>query len=88
LICDVLGSDAIFPAMSSARRAGAYLLGAVRQAPDLDIVLAMAALVALLIDPLFDPTHSHVTVLSVVLAVATSAPLVVRRRFPLGTLGG
>jgi signal transduction histidine kinase len=82
----VLGTDATLPTMSGARRAGAYLLGAVRQAPDLDIVLAMAALVALLIDPLFDPTHSHVTLLGVVLAVATSAPLVVRRRFPLGAL--
>jgi signal transduction histidine kinase len=42
--------------------------------------------VGLLIDPVFDRDHPHVTVLAVVLAMATSAPLVLRRRFPLGVL--
>jgi hypothetical protein len=55
--------------------AGRPFLRAVRRAPDLDIVLAMAAFVALLIDPVFDHDHPHVTVLAVVLALVTSAPL-------------
>jgi signal transduction histidine kinase len=72
--------------MNRMTEAGRFVLRAVRQAPDLDIVLALAAFVGLLIDPVLDRDHPHVTVLAVVLALVTSAPLVLRRRFPLGVL--
>src|SRR5260370_23590512 len=56
------------------------------RAPDLDIVLALAAFVALLVDPLLLHEITGLTPITVVLAFLTALPLVARRRFPLGVL--
>ena len=57
-----------------------------RRAPNIDVVLAVAAFAALLIDPLLLRKITHVTPLIVALALLTALPLVARRRFPLGVL--
>ncbi len=54
--------------------------------PDFDVVLAFIAFAALLIDPLATHQVKELTPLDAALALVTSAPLVLRRRYPLGVL--
>jgi signal transduction histidine kinase len=73
-------------------RAAAWLrrtpevLRALREAPEVDVTWALVAFVALLADPGLGWDGGHLSAGAVVLAGATSLPLVVRRRYPLGTL--
>jgi signal transduction histidine kinase len=57
-----------------------------REAPEVDFTWALVAFVALLADPGLGWDAGHLSVGAVVLAGATSLPLVVRRRYPLGAL--
>ena len=57
-----------------------------RQTRDIDVVFAMAAFVAFLVDSVLDTEHPHIAVLEVFLALATSVPLVLRRLHPIGLL--
>ena len=59
---------------------------ALRRAPDIDLVLALAAFVALLVDPLLLHKITQLTPVIGVLAFLTAVPLTARRRFPLGVL--
>jgi len=59
---------------------------ALRRAPDIDLVLALAAFVALLVDPLLLHKITELTPVMGVLAFLTAVPLAARRRFPLGVL--
>jgi len=59
---------------------------ALRRAPDIDLILALAAFVALLVDPLLLHKITELTPVMGVLAFLTAAPLAARRRFPLGVL--
>jgi signal transduction histidine kinase len=61
------------------------LRGLVR-APDIDLALALAAFVALLVDPLLLHKITDLTPVIGVLAFLTAMPLAARRRFPLGVL--
>jgi signal transduction histidine kinase len=70
------------PVMSGARQ----VLGGLRRAPDIDVVLASAAFVGLLVDPVVGHGFSVLTPAAGVLALVTALPLVARRRFPLGVL--
>ena len=54
--------------------------------PDFDVVLAFIAFAALLIDPLVTHQVKELTPLDGGLALVTAAPLVLRRRYPLGVL--
>src|SRR5580693_4174830 len=56
------------------------------RAPDIDLVLALAAFVALLVDPLLLHKITELTPVMGVLAFLTAVPLAARRRFPLGVL--
>jgi signal transduction histidine kinase len=56
------------------------------RAPDIDLVLALAAFVALLADPLLLHKITELTPAVGVLAFVTAVPLAARRRFPLGVL--
>lgn len=60
------------------------LIRALREAPEPDVVLALAAFVSLLLDGLFNGTGSDLSAGAGALAALTSFPLVVRRRYPLG----
>ena len=71
--------------MSLIRGGGLGLRGLLR-APDLDLVLALAAFVALLADPLLLHKITELTPVMGVLAFLTAVPLTARRRFPLGVL--
>jgi signal transduction histidine kinase len=62
------------------------VLRALREAPEVDVTWALVAFVALLADPGLGWDGGHLSAGAVVLAGATSLPLVVRRRYPLGTL--
>ena len=59
---------------------------ALREAPEVDVTWALAAFVSLLADPGLGWDSGHLSAAAVVLAGATSLPLVVRRRYPLGVL--
>ena len=59
---------------------------ALRRAPDIDLVLALAAFVALLVDPVLLHKTTELTPVMGVLAFLTAVPLAARRRFPLGVL--
>jgi signal transduction histidine kinase len=59
---------------------------ALREAPEVDLTWALAAFVSLLADPGLGWDGGHLDAAAVVLAGATSLPLVVRRRYPLGAL--
>jgi hypothetical protein len=59
---------------------------ALREAPEVDVAWALAAFVSLLGDPGLGWSSGHLGPAAVVLAGATSLPLVVRRRYPLGAL--
>jgi signal transduction histidine kinase len=59
---------------------------AVHDAPDVDGVLAMAAFVALVINPVLAGPERRLTVGAGILAALTAAPLVVRRRYPVAVL--
>jgi signal transduction histidine kinase len=59
---------------------------ALREAPEIDVTWALVAFVSLLADPGLGWDGGHLSVAAVVLAGATSLPLVVRRRYPLGSL--
>jgi signal transduction histidine kinase len=59
---------------------------AFREAPEVDVAWALAAFVSLLADPGLGWDGGHLNAAAVVLAGATSLPLVVRRRYPLGVL--
>src|SRR5947209_6476760 len=59
---------------------------ALREAPEVDVAWSLAAFVILLADPGLGWDEGHLNVSTVVLAGATSLPLVVRRRYPLGAL--
>src|SRR5580693_1751768 len=54
--------------------------------PDFDVVLAVIAFAALLIDPLATHQVTKLTPLDAVLALVAAVPLVLRRRYPLGVL--
>jgi signal transduction histidine kinase len=54
--------------------------------PDFDVVLALAAFAALLIDPLASHQVKDLSPLAAGLALVTALPLVLRRRYPLGVL--
>jgi signal transduction histidine kinase len=54
--------------------------------PDFDVLLALAAFAALLIDPLATHQVKELSQLAAGLALVTSAPLVFRRRYPLRVL--
>jgi DNA-binding CsgD family transcriptional regulator len=54
--------------------------------PDFDVVLALAAFAALLIDPLASHQVKDLSPLAAGLALVTAWPLVLRRRYPLGVL--
>jgi signal transduction histidine kinase len=77
---------------ASLRRAASWLgrapevARAVREAPEVDLTWALAAFASLLADPGLGWDGGHLSAAAVVLAVATSLPLVVRRRYPLGAL--
>jgi signal transduction histidine kinase len=58
----------------------------VREAPEVDVTWAFVAFVGLLADPGLGWDGGHLSVAAVVLAAATSLPLIVRRRYPLGVL--
>jgi signal transduction histidine kinase len=62
------------------------LVRALRQAPEVDVTWALVAFVSLLADPGLGWDGGHLSAAAVVLAGATSLPLVVRRRYPLGAL--
>jgi signal transduction histidine kinase len=53
---------------------------------DFDVVLALAAFAALLIDPLASHQVKELSPLAAGLALVTALPLVLRRRYPLGVL--
>jgi signal transduction histidine kinase len=59
---------------------------ALREAPEIDVRWALVAFVSLLADPGLGWDAGHLSAVAVVLAGATSLPLVVRRRYPLGAL--
>ena len=59
---------------------------AFREAPEVDVTWALAAFAALLADPGLGWDSGRLNVATFVLAAATSLPLVVRRRYPLGAL--
>ena len=59
---------------------------ALREAPELDVGLALAAFVSLLLDPGLSGHSGRVSASAVLLAGIASLPLAVRRRFPLGVL--
>ena len=54
--------------------------------PDFDVVLALIAFAALLIDPLTGHQVKELSPLDGALALVTAAPLAFRRRYPLGVL--
>src|SRR5260370_18835481 len=54
--------------------------------PDFDVVLAVAAFGALLIDPLATHQVKELSPLAAGLALVTAVPVVLRRRYPLGVL--
>ena len=56
------------------------------QATNLDLLLALAAFVALLVDPVFGDRSDQVTPLAALLAFTAAIPLTCRRLFPLGVL--
>jgi signal transduction histidine kinase len=56
------------------------------RAPDIDLLLALAAFVALLADPLLLHKITELTPVMGVLAFVTAVPLAARRRFPLSVL--
>ena len=56
------------------------------QATNLDLLLALGAFAALLVDPIFSDRSDQFTPLAVLLAVAAAIPLTCRRRYPLGVL--
>jgi signal transduction histidine kinase len=62
------------------------LARAVREAPELDRALALAAFAALLLEPSLSGHGDRVDAAAVILAGVTSLPLVVRRSHPLGAL--
>lgn len=62
------------------------LAGAFREAPELDVGLALAAFVSLLLDAALNKNHPHLSDGAGVLAAATCLPLVLRRRYPFGVL--
>jgi signal transduction histidine kinase len=74
--------------VSQARLRGGWnnLKTAVRQATDVDGILAMAAFVALVINPVLSGREGKVTPLAGLLAALTAAPLVLRRRYPVAVL--
>jgi len=61
-------------------------LGGLLRKPDLDVLLALVAFAALLIDPLAGHKVKELTPLAAVLAAVTAVPLVARRRHPLAVL--
>ena len=54
--------------------------------PDFDVVLALIAFAALLIDPVASHQVTALTPLAAALALVAAMPLVLRRRYPLGVL--
>ena len=62
------------------------LAGAFREAPEIDLGLALAAFIALLLNPVVSKSTADLSPAAGLLAVVTSAPLVLRRRYPLGVL--
>ncbi len=70
-------------------RSGPGVIAALRgllRAPDFDVVLAFIAFTALLIDPLVTHQVKELSPLAAGLALVTAAPLLLRRRYPLGVL--
>src|SRR5579859_2499534 len=61
-------------------------LRAALRGPDFDMVLALAAFAALLVDPLVTHQVTSLTPVDGGLALVAAVPLVLRRRYPLGVL--
>jgi signal transduction histidine kinase len=59
---------------------------AVRQATDVDGVVAMTAFVALVINPVLTGREARLTPVAGILSALTAAPLLVRRRYPVAVL--
>ncbi len=69
------------------RAGAAEVVRAFREAPEVDLTWALVAFVALLADPgLGWDSGGHLSAPAVAVAAATSLPLIVRRRYPLGVL--
>jgi signal transduction histidine kinase len=66
--------------------AGRAALRALPYAADIDVVLALAALAALLADPLLLHRVTGLTPVIVILSVLAAVPMVARRRYPLAVL--
>jgi signal transduction histidine kinase len=66
--------------------AGRAALRALPRAAGIDVILALAALAALLADPLLLHRVSGLTPVIVILSVLAAVPMVARRRFPLAVL--
>jgi signal transduction histidine kinase len=62
------------------------IVTAARQATDGDGVIAMAAFVALVINPVLSGREGDLTPLAAILAALTAVPLLVRRRYPVAVL--
>jgi signal transduction histidine kinase len=58
----------------------------IREAPEVDVVLAFAAFAGLLLDPTLSKHGSRLSVAAFLLAALTSLALLLRRRYPLGVL--
>jgi signal transduction histidine kinase len=70
-------------------RGGSSAVAALRgllRGPDFDVVLALVAFAALLIDPLVTHQVKELSPLAAGLAVVTAVPLALRRRHPVGVL--
>jgi signal transduction histidine kinase len=76
--------DTVSSFIAASRRQARQLAAAFRAAPEVDAGLALAAFVSLLLNPVVsgaDPSFW-----SAMLAAATSLPLMLRRRYPVGVL--
>jgi len=76
----------VFSAVCRVIMRGGLEWRALRRAPDVDLLLALAAFAALLVDPLLLHKITELTPVMGVLAFLTAVPLAARRRFPLGVL--
>ncbi|MBM9509276.1 sensor histidine kinase [Actinacidiphila acididurans] len=72
--------------MASVIAAGRTAVRDTLRVPDLDLLLALAAFAALLVDPVLQHLVSAPTVPMGILAFAAAAPLAFRRRFPVPVL--
>src|SRR6202035_3187708 len=84
--CPLLGSMQLAAAVPTWLGRAHEVARALREAPEVDVTWALVAFVSLLADPGLGWEGGRLNAAAVVLAAATSLPLVVRRRYPLGAL--